>query len=39
MTFGNMLQANGMQVMIPFSRIWGLVQRNIPNSRRHGNGW
>ena len=38
MTFRNVLHANGGKVMIPSSRIWGSVQRNIPSSRRHGDG-
>ena len=38
MTYGNVLEANnGEKVTILSSQIWGLAQRNIPNSRRHGN--
>ena len=37
MILRNLLQANnGGKVTILSSRIWGSAQRNIPNSRRHG---
>ncbi len=38
MALGNMSHANGRKAMIPSSQIWDLAQRNIPNSRQHGNG-
>ena len=37
MALRKMSQANGRKVTIPSSQIWDLAQRNIPNSRQHGN--